>query len=511
MASFNQLTRELVLKIVFYGPGLGGKTTTLQYIYASTKQEHRGKMVSLATPTDRTLYFDFLPIRVPKVRGLNVRLQLFTVPGQVYFEATRKLVLTGADGIVFVADSQSGRLEANRESLEDLNANLKEHGRLLSSVPHTFHWNKRDLSDLVPLEELERRFNLHGAPSLGTVATRGDGVFEGLERITNLVIRAYESEVRGAERSERTPDLSRSDDSIAEAIRGLTEAAPVIRHTPSAGIPRISPEALRSAPPAAPIPALQNLPEPHALDVAPEPRPLDPRAIDVTRPPEMPPTDVTKPPERPPSHLRHDAAPAPVHTATVKPPVIPPIGPADLPEPRPETPTHLNLSPDTPSKRAAALAGAVVNGDPRRSKPPVEPVAPVQSQPVVESRGVNGVEPHAPPNTVFSFAELWPEPDRPQIRQMEALLSQGDTAAAILQCEVLLTRIFASTSALAGATEAPRDPGVVALLLGLEGTRYLRFRALVRAARHKEEISSRSALECYSFVLEARRARAKLA
>ena len=166
MASVNPHTRELVFKLVFYGPGLGGKTTTLQYIYASAKPEHRGKMVSLATPTDRTLYFDFLPLRVPKIRGMNVRLQLFTVPGQVYYAATRKLVLSGADGIVFVADSQAGRSDVNQESLDDLHANLAEHARTLDEVPHTFHWNKRDLSDLLSIEELEARFNKFEAPSL---------------------------------------------------------------------------------------------------------------------------------------------------------------------------------------------------------------------------------------------------------------------------------------------------------------------------------------------------------
>src|SRR6476661_5750288 len=124
MASLNPLTRELVFKIVFYGPGLGGKTTTLQYIHAASKPEHRGKMVSLATPVDRTLYFDFLPIRIPRVRGMGVRLQLFTVPGQVYYNATRKLVLTGADGLVFVSDSQARRVDANLETFENLQENL---------------------------------------------------------------------------------------------------------------------------------------------------------------------------------------------------------------------------------------------------------------------------------------------------------------------------------------------------------------------------------------------------
>src|SRR3954469_5389327 len=142
MASVNALGRELVFKVVYYGPGLGGKTTTLQHVHATAKPEHRGKMVSLATPVDRTLYFDFLPIRVPHVRGMGVRLQLFTVPGQVYYNATRKLVLTGADGLVFVSDSQAGRVDSNIESLENLRENLQEHGRALADVPHIVQHNK---------------------------------------------------------------------------------------------------------------------------------------------------------------------------------------------------------------------------------------------------------------------------------------------------------------------------------------------------------------------------------
>src|SRR6188508_2432660 len=141
MPVVNPLARELVFKVVYYGPGLGGKTTSLQYIHATAKPEHRGKMVSLATPVDRTLYFDFLPIRLPNVRGLNVRLQLFTVPGQVYFNATRKLVLTGADGVVFVADAQTARADANLESLDNLRDNLADQGRNLNDVPLIFQYN----------------------------------------------------------------------------------------------------------------------------------------------------------------------------------------------------------------------------------------------------------------------------------------------------------------------------------------------------------------------------------
>ena len=178
MPVVNPLARELVFKIVYYGPGLGGKTTTLQHIHATTKPEHRGKMVSLATPVDRTLYFDFLPIRVPNVRGMGVRLQLFTVPGQVYYNATRKLVLTGADGVVIVFDSQRLRSDANLESLENLYDNLREHGRALAEIPHVIQFNKRDLVDTVPIHELESKLNRTKSPAFSTVATRGDGVFE---------------------------------------------------------------------------------------------------------------------------------------------------------------------------------------------------------------------------------------------------------------------------------------------------------------------------------------------
>ena len=188
MASINPLTRELVLKIVFYGPGLGGKTTTLQHIHDLAKPEHRGKMVSLATAVDRTLYFDFLPLRMPKNKGMGVRLQLFTVPGQVYYNSTRKLVLTGADGIVFVADSQAARHDANLESLENLQHNLRDQKRDLATVPHVFLYNKRDLEDVLAIEDLERDLNQHQAPSVSTVATRGTGLFEGLARIIRVTL-----------------------------------------------------------------------------------------------------------------------------------------------------------------------------------------------------------------------------------------------------------------------------------------------------------------------------------
>jgi signal recognition particle receptor subunit beta len=218
MASVNALTRELVFKIVYYGPGLSGKTTTLQHIHATVRPEHRGKMVSLATPVDRTLYFDFLPIRLPRVRGMGVRLQLFTVPGQVYYNATRKLVLTGVDGLVFVSDSQLGRTDSNVEAFENLRENLQEHGRALVDFPHVIQHNKRDLNDALPLEELDRMLNPHKAPSFGTVATRGDGVYESLETITKLVLTVFESSIPEAERQLAT-DLEAIEGGLSEALR----------------------------------------------------------------------------------------------------------------------------------------------------------------------------------------------------------------------------------------------------------------------------------------------------
>lgn len=251
MASINRPKRELVFKLVFYGPGLGGKTTTLQHVHAATKPESRGTMVSLATDTDRTLYFDFLPIKLMKLGDLTVKLQLYTVPGQVYYAATRKLVLNGADGVVFVADSQSARMDANAESLEDLNSNLAEQGRQLSRLPHAFQWNKRDLPDAVATEELDRRLNLFGAPAVGTVATDGTGVFDVLERVTKLVVEGYRAELPASSgTNEGSPlFLDAEEVGLTNAIRELADSQPL--PAPSSGR-----RALVASPPAAsPSPA----------------------------------------------------------------------------------------------------------------------------------------------------------------------------------------------------------------------------------------------------------------
>jgi len=190
MSVVNYGTREITCKIVYYGPGRSGKTTNLQHVYSQLPEERKGKMVSLATDTDRTLFFDFLPLDLGTISGFATRFQLYTVPGQVYYAATRKLVLQGVDGVVFVADSQSRQLAENIESLQDLHANLAEEGLDPRTLPLVMQYNKRDLDQaaLTPIVELERLLNFRDAPSFSASAVGGVGVFETLRAIASRVL-----------------------------------------------------------------------------------------------------------------------------------------------------------------------------------------------------------------------------------------------------------------------------------------------------------------------------------
>jgi signal recognition particle receptor subunit beta len=190
MVLFNAATKELTAKIVYYGPGLCGKTTNLQHVYDTLPGDGRGKMLSLATQTDRTLFFDFLPIELGTIRGMKTRIQLYTVPGQVFYDATRKLVLRGADAVVFVADSQAPALESNKESFQNLISNLKDQGTDLDKIPHVIQWNKRDTPNALPVETLNREINLFGAPTFEACAMRGEGVKETLTGVAKLVLRS---------------------------------------------------------------------------------------------------------------------------------------------------------------------------------------------------------------------------------------------------------------------------------------------------------------------------------
>lgn len=197
MVFFNHATRQMTAKIVYYGPGLCGKTTNLNTIYGKTSTKARGEMVSLNTETDRTLFFDLLPMDVGMVGGFKTKLQLYTVPGQVFYNSTRKLVLKGVDGIVFVVDSQVPMLDASKESLQNLEENLKELGLKLGDIPTVFQWNKRDLKNIVPVEQLEKELNPRGLPSFQSCAQDGTGVFETLRGITKLSLTHIKTHVLG--------------------------------------------------------------------------------------------------------------------------------------------------------------------------------------------------------------------------------------------------------------------------------------------------------------------------
>lgn len=387
MASVNALGRQLVFKIVYYGPGLSGKTSTLQHIHATARPEHRGKMVSLATPVDRTLYFDFLPLRVPNVRGMGVKLQLFTVPGQVYYNATRKLVLTGADGLVFVSDSQAGRVDSNLEALENLRDNLREHGRSLDDFPHVIQHNKRDLNDVLPIKELDEMLNVHKAPSFGTCATKGDGVYESLDAITRLVVTAFESSIPPGER-QISAELEAIEGGLGEALRNADASDPLAQATPA---------------------VIASL------------------------------TD-------------------------------PPMGGRGAAQ------SDVDRGAEAPGEVAAR---AVVKSD--RSVP-----------------------------TGTSLAELWPEQEREQVREVEAAIAGRRYARAIELCDALVTRVLASAAGVFGSAEAPRDAATVPLLLGLDGRMYLAFRLLVREARSGGTLDARCALEALVFAAQARILRSAL-
>lgn len=275
MAQVNPLTRELLIKLVYYGPGLGGKTTSLQRIHASSPPETRGQIVSLATPVDRTLYFDFLPLRTDSIRGHHVRLQLFTVPGQVYFNATRKLVLTGADGVCFVADSQRARMDANLESFENLAENLEAQGRTLSDIPLVFQFNKRDLPGVMSIEEMDAELNALGVPVFPTSAATGEGVLEALDALVQAVIEDFErKKMLGTQGTvARTPEFSRAKggledelgrvsleltspvddqaDTLEDEERATIPPAPAFRPPPPPTV-RPVPTSARTAPPAPP-------------------------------------------------------------------------------------------------------------------------------------------------------------------------------------------------------------------------------------------------------------------
>jgi len=270
MVLFNYSTRELTAKIVYYGPGICGKTTNLQFIHENLPGGVRGKMLSLATKTDRTLFFDFLPIDLGEIRGMKTRVQLYTVPGQVFYNETRKLVLKGVDGIVFVADSQETMLGANVESFKNLEENMKGHGMKLADLPHVIQFNKRDLPKLASIEDMNAALNKYNAPFYESVATTGIGVQDTLKAIVKLVLlnltKKYEPKSVGETASAAAPPVAvPAMSSVAPASVAAARAAGPVAELSTGQV--ISQETRRSAVPLSPMepPRKPSPPPPEAI------------------------------------------------------------------------------------------------------------------------------------------------------------------------------------------------------------------------------------------------------
>ena len=294
MVFFNYATMQMAAKIVYYGPGLCGKTTNLHYIYSRTSPGSRGEMVSLETETDRTLFFDLLPLDVGVIGGFRTRVQLYTVPGQVFYNTTRKLVLKGVDGIVFVADSQKAMKEANVESLNNLRTNLAEIGLQLEELPLVFQYNKRDLSNILTMEELDTSLNPHKASeSYEACAVLGQGVFETLKAISKLTLRSLKKRMLGDER----PAPSKPATAVAPPPPAVVVQPP----PPARALEPAAPPAAAAAAPPAP-PALEPPKTVDLRDLAPEPEPLAPPPPPPAAPAFEPPT-----PPPPPSLLSAEA------------------------------------------------------------------------------------------------------------------------------------------------------------------------------------------------------------
>jgi len=285
MVFFNYATMQMAAKIVYYGPGLCGKTTNLHHIYAKTSPQSRGEMVSLETETDRTLFFDLLPIDVGVIGGFKTRLQLYTIPGQVFYNTTRKLVLKGVDGIVFVADSQKAMLDANLESFKNLRENLAEIGLSIDEIPLVLQLNKRDLPNIAPVDDVvdvidpERKYDFVEA-----VASRGDGVFETLKVISKLTLRTLRRRMTGEEPVKATPRRPAPD--VSFRVREDTNPIPAMPASPAA---------------TAPIKAFNLDAEPVVEPPAESPaEPVEEISVDDELLPELPPLPTLPPPPEPP-------------------------------------------------------------------------------------------------------------------------------------------------------------------------------------------------------------------
>ncbi len=327
MVFFNYSTMQMAAKVVYYGPGLCGKTTNLQFIYNHTAGDSRGEMVSLETETDRTLFFDLLPIDVGSIQGFNTRIQLYTVPGQVFYNTTRKLVLKGVDGVVFVADSQRPMLDANIESLRNLEENLAEMQLSLDTVPIVLQYNKRDLPDVLSVEELNRALNPRGWEHYEASAVTGAGVFETLKGISRLTLINLK---RRLAKMTSEPRAAAPAAAPARAVSGAVPlpAAPPAATAPPAAAARAPEPPAPPAPPARPAPPPQPKPAPPvrprgAVDVLAELEKIRKQALRPEVPAASPGTPQAPAPPPAPA-LRRAPAPPPPAAAPPQPVAAPP-------------------------------------------------------------------------------------------------------------------------------------------------------------------------------------------
>jgi signal recognition particle receptor subunit beta len=254
MVLLNYGNRELTAKIVYYGPGLCGKTTNLEFIHRSLPEKIRGKMLSLATKTDRTLFFDFLPIELGSIRGMKTKVQLYTVPGQVFYDATRKLVLKGADGVVFVADSQNEMMESNLDSWENFKKNLAENGLDIHTIPLVIQYNKRDLPNVLPVKELERKINELKAPHYEAIATTGKGVQDTLKGITKLVMESLTKRYKMKKPLEEAAPAPKAEKQLPSVEQVVKEAMQ------QAQAQQLQAKPVQAQPAAVPVMEVQNTP-----------------------------------------------------------------------------------------------------------------------------------------------------------------------------------------------------------------------------------------------------------
>jgi signal recognition particle receptor subunit beta len=273
MVTINYAFREISCKIVYYGPGLSGKTTNLQYVHDRVPSKSRGDLISLATETDRTLYFDFLPIHVGDIAGFATKFQLYTVPGQVFYNATRKLVLRGVDGIVFVADSQSAKMDENIESLSNMYENLRENGIDTDDIPIVIQYNKRDLPDIASIEELEKTLNPEGRVWIEASAVNGTGVFDTLKRITKLVLEqtkkrtSVATEAEGEKSGPAKPVMAGapaapSESRLSGSGKVHVAESELVRQSGTSSPAAVAEAAPPAAPPASPKPEPSAVPKP---------------------------------------------------------------------------------------------------------------------------------------------------------------------------------------------------------------------------------------------------------